>query len=152
MKKTCLFLLGVIAVLPACQTTSKMAWQYYDECASQHSKFQEMVACGKHARNMGCVADNTCGERGNALVRYSDSLVASIKLGELSEPEAQRKWIEYRTAEENAYIQDVSAERARLSAINSSQALRDAVAQQSTPIFSPRPVNCVPLGAGFSCF
>src|SRR5687768_11256824 len=113
MKNFRLLLLCPLVLFSSACVTGQTAWQYYDQCANQHSSFEKMVACGKQARTEGCALNNTCSARGDALVQYADSLVISVKSKELSEAEARRRWIEYRTAEENAYSQDLNAALAR---------------------------------------
>ena len=137
-----IYILLVVATLflTACQTTGKTSWQYYDECSLRHEAFSEMVLCGKETRAIGCAENNTCSARGNALVQYADSLVTSIKAGEISEPEARRQWLEYRTAEENAYTEDLNAQRARrAAAINS---MPNTPPKQTTCIGTSMSVNC----------
>lgn len=99
--------------LSACQT-GKTAWQYYDECAKIHTSFVETMKCGKKTRNETCEVQNTCSDRGNALVLYTDSLVTSVRSKEMSEAEATRKWVEYRTAEQNSYMQSRAAATAAI--------------------------------------
>lgn len=82
--------------LSGCAT--KPAWQYYDECAAQNLPFAAMVECGKQKRTAYCQSGGACSADGNAVVAYADSLVQSVNRREMSEAEAQRKWIEFRMA------------------------------------------------------
>jgi hypothetical protein len=91
------FALAAAAAISSC-AANKSAWQHYDECATQYPSFADMVACGKQRRTTYCEANRNCSDDGNAVVMYADSLVQSVRRHELSEPEAQRKWIEFRTA------------------------------------------------------
>jgi hypothetical protein len=88
---------AMVAALCSCAPL-KSAWTHYDECAMQNSRFADMVSCGKAHRLAYCEEHSECSADGNAVVMYADSLVQSVNRHELSEPEAQRKWIEFRTA------------------------------------------------------
>jgi hypothetical protein len=81
---------------------------FYDQCGSQHSSFVAMAQCGKANRNAWCQANNACSDNGNAIVVYADSLVVSVKNHELTEAEAQRRWIEFRMAQVNAAQQQAA--------------------------------------------
>jgi hypothetical protein len=83
----------------------KNVFQHYDECAVENSSFAAMVACGKQRRTIYCQEHKSCSANGNAFVAYADSLVISVNRHEMSEAEAQRKWIEFRTAQLNAQRQ-----------------------------------------------
>jgi hypothetical protein len=76
----------------------KAAWEHYDECAVETSSFQAMVACGKQKRTAYCQAESNCTADGNAVVMYADSLNQSVTNKEMTEAEAARRWIEFRTA------------------------------------------------------
>jgi hypothetical protein len=97
-----LVLLALICILASASLSGcappKTAWSHYDECATQNLPFADMVACGKAHRTAYCEEHHDCSADGNAVVMYADSLVQSVNRHELSEAEAQRKWIEFRTA------------------------------------------------------
>jgi len=76
------------------------AWAAYDACANEAS-FHAMVTCGKSNRQTGCEANRSCSAEGDAIVAYADSLDQSVQRHEISEPEARRKWIEFRMARAN---------------------------------------------------
>ena len=94
------FLACLIAVcgagLPGC-TVQKAAWEHYDECAQQNLSFAAMAACGKQRRAAFCAANSTaCSPAGEAVVEYADRLAQSVSRHEMSEAEAQRKWMAFR--------------------------------------------------------
>jgi hypothetical protein len=76
------------------------AISHYDACAAQTSSFKEMIECGRRSRNAACQAEGACSSGGNSIVAYGDTLVASVDAKEMSEPEARRRWIEFKMAEE----------------------------------------------------
>jgi uncharacterized protein YecT (DUF1311 family) len=92
------------SVLFGCATAAapKMAWQHYDECSSETTSFRAMVACGKQRRLAYCQEHRNCDAVGDSLVQYADSLVRSIDSKEMTEAEAQRKWIEFKMTQVNA--------------------------------------------------
>jgi hypothetical protein len=96
--------LAVLCLAPALAGCfgGKSAVAYYDECSQQTSSFTAMAACGKQRRNAVCQPDNSCSRDGDAMVAYADSLVASVSTRTMSEPEAQRKWIEFKMARQDA--------------------------------------------------
>jgi hypothetical protein len=85
-----------------CATTHPSAVSFYDSCAKQSASFVDTAACGKLNRNNYCEAHNICSADGDTFVQYADSLVKSVQNHELSDSEAQRKWIEFKTAQLNA--------------------------------------------------
>ena len=118
----CVLLSGCIA------TTA--AWEHYDECSLEHKSFVKMVECGKDRRNAYCAPTNNCSASGNSIVQYADSLVASVKAKEITEEEARRKWIEFKTNEENELSRRISS---------SSSSVRT-------------PVSCQTIGNYTQCF
>jgi uncharacterized protein YecT (DUF1311 family) len=94
-----------LPLLMAACAANKTAIQHYDECAVENSSFEAMVACGKQRRTAYCQEHNNCSADGNAFVAYADSLVASVNRHEMTEAEAQRRWIEFRTAQVNTQRQ-----------------------------------------------
>jgi hypothetical protein len=83
------------AVLSGCYAP-RAAWEHYDDCAKQNLSFVDMVACGKQRRTAFCEADHSCAPEGDAVVTYADGLAQSVSRHEMSEAEAQRKWIAFR--------------------------------------------------------
>jgi hypothetical protein len=126
-----IFALGLAAALCSC-AANKSAWQHYDECATQNLSFADMVACGKQRRATYCEPNHTCSDEGNAIVMYADSLVQSVSRRELSEPEARRKWIEFRMA--RADTQKQLAVQAAAAAARSA------------------PTTCTTIGATTNCY
>jgi hypothetical protein len=39
-----------LPLLSSCASAPKPAWAHYDDCATETSSFQQMVACGKQRR------------------------------------------------------------------------------------------------------
>jgi hypothetical protein len=96
--------LALLMLLAGCAASSPppLAFTFYDSCSNVNTSFSDMVACGKSARNSYCEAHNSCSPGGNAVVLYADSLVKSEKNHEMTEGEAQRRWVEFRMAQLNA--------------------------------------------------
>lgn len=106
----CLLFLGNCA---AQEAAPKLAWQHYDECADTTSSFVAMVDCGKQKRAAYCqTIGDRCGGNGASVVAYADSLATSLMRREILEPEARRKWIEFRMTQANAYGQREISEAA----------------------------------------
>jgi hypothetical protein len=126
--------LAVLVVLPlgGCATTYKSALAFYDECAAENSSFEAAVACGKQRRNAYCQEHNSCSANGNAFVTYADSLVVSVNQHEMTEAEAQRKWIEFRTAQVNNQ--------------------RQLAMQAAAVAAASAPTTCIRNGAVTNCF
>ena len=111
---------------------NKTVVEHYDECALAQPSFRAMIACGKQRRNTYCQAEKGCSADGNAFVAYGDSLVASVDRGEISEAEAQRKWIEFRSAQLNAH--------------------RQLAAQNAAAAAASRPRTCYRNGNYVNCY
>ncbi|WP_428492183.1 hypothetical protein [Rhodopila sp.] len=96
-------LLFFVVMLSACATKPlPPVWSFYDQCAQSTASFVAMAECGKANRYAFCTAHNVCSSAGNAFVLYTDSLITSTKDHEMSEAEAQRKWVEFRMSQQNA--------------------------------------------------
>lgn len=132
-------LLALVAgvLLSACSGGSKTAWQHYDECSGQTSSFRDMVACGKQRRAEYCRQKEQCGSIGESMVAYADSLVQSIDRGEMSEPQAQRLWIEFKTKVEQQQRQEI-AQRQTTNAVRA--------------LAIPSPTTCYPMGNAVTCY
>ncbi len=81
------------------------AISFYDNCAKQGGSFVEMASCGKLNRNSYCESKNLCSADGNAFVLYTDGLAKAVANHEMSEAQAQIKWVEFRNAQLNALRQ-----------------------------------------------
>jgi hypothetical protein len=92
-------------LLAGCTSSYIPAWTFYDQCAQQTSSFAAIASCGETKRNDYCKAHNNCTANDNSFVAYTDSLVKSVKHGDMTEEEARRKWIEFRANQVNAYQQ-----------------------------------------------
>jgi hypothetical protein len=102
----------ITLLLAGCSSGVKHAWEHYDECSGQ--SFVAMVDCGKAKRTAMCLQTQACDAAGNSIVLYADSLAASVKAGSIAEPEAQRRWIEFKMARSDAE-RSVMLQRAALS-------------------------------------
>src|SRR5450756_2127496 len=105
------FGLAILLLLISCGPSNKLAWEHYDECSAQNLGFVAMVECGKQKRTAWCDAQRACGAEGNAVVAYADSLASSVERREMTEPEAQRRWIEFRSSQVGA-VRQLAAQRA----------------------------------------
>lgn len=106
------FGLAILLLLISCGPSNKLAWEHYDECSVQNLGFVAMVECGKQKRTAWCEAQPTsCGAEGNAVVAYAGSLATSVERREMTEPEAQRRWIEFRSSQVGA-VRQLAAQRA----------------------------------------
>jgi hypothetical protein len=74
------------------------AYEQFDACEATTSSFAAKVACGKERRAAYCQAQGACSSEGNAVIAYANALVQSINAKTMTEPEAQRKWIEFKLA------------------------------------------------------
>ncbi len=126
MKHLLAFALLLAAPLSACAPAKPQAWSFYDQCAEQAQSFLAMAECGRRNITAYCQANHDCSPNDNSFVLYTDSLVRSIKNGEMTEAEAQRRWIEFRMAQVNAYQQRIQS--------------------------APRPVTCFGNGPFLDCF
>jgi hypothetical protein len=116
--------------LSGCLTAQPPAWAHFDACANE-ATFHAMVTCGKVNRQTACEANRNCSADGNAVVAYADSLDQSVQRHEMSEPEARRKWIEFRMSRSNEQRQAAQAAA--------------ATAAASAPVF------CTPIGNSTIC-
>ena len=90
---------GLGVLLAGC-VGQRPAWEHYDACSTQTAGFAAMAECGKRSRNAECAANSACSNNGNAIVLYADSLAASVRSGEMSQAEATRRWLEYRSTQQ----------------------------------------------------
>lgn len=90
--------LVVALVLGACGqgTVFKSVLDHYDECAARGGGFPAIADCGKKNRTAYCEELKLCSANGDSVVAYADSLAASVHTREISDPEAMRRWIEFR--------------------------------------------------------
>jgi hypothetical protein len=102
-----LVILGLLAsaVLNGC-AMPRPAWQYYDQCVAETSNFSQLLACGKRRRFAACTNSfQGCSAEGNSVVMYADSLLLSIGNHEITEAEAERRWIEFKSQRADALRQ-----------------------------------------------
>src|SRR6478752_3962673 len=122
-----------VCVLTLCDCGKTLpAWTHYDECSNATSSFRDMVACGKQRRTAYCQKKNNCSADGNMVVMYADSLAVSVDRREMSEAEAQRRWIEFRTARVDQQ--------------------RQLAAAQAAAAAASGPTRCVTSGAVTNCY
>jgi hypothetical protein len=98
----------IVFPLAGCLTAGVPAYEHYDACASQ-ATFHAMVTCGKSNRQAACETNRNCSTDGDAVVAYADSLDQSVQRREISEPDARRRWIEFRMARANERRQAIQA-------------------------------------------
>jgi hypothetical protein len=97
-----IFLISTIVLISGC-AAQKTAWDHYDDCAAQTSTFQAMADCGKRARLAACQSSfSGCSDIGNSIVQYADALSQSVANREMTEAEAKRKFIEFKTTQAQA--------------------------------------------------
>jgi hypothetical protein len=133
MSRCALALVGITLMalsLAGCLTAQPLAWEHFDACANEPT-FHAMVTCGKRNRQTMCEANRNCSPDGNAIVAYAESLDQSVQRRQMSEPEARRRWIEFRMARSN---EERQAEQAAA-----------AAAAASGPVF------CTPIGNSTIC-
>jgi outer membrane murein-binding lipoprotein Lpp len=114
-------ILGIVALgaalLAGCSArTTQTAWSHYDQCSAQTSSFAAMVACGKQNRTEVCQREKACSEVGDAVVAYADSLALSVAAKTMTEPEAQRKWIEFKLSRSDERRREMMAAAAAAAA------------------------------------
>jgi hypothetical protein len=88
-----------------CAGRPESALSFYDTCSDKAGSFSEMAACGKANRQAYCQDGgrrSVCSADGNALVSYADALAKAVANHEMSEAQAQMKWVEFRNAQVNA--------------------------------------------------
>jgi hypothetical protein len=119
-------------LLAGCSSSEISPIAFYDQCTPGAPSFLATIECGTANRNAACQANNNCGPNGNAITAYATSLATSIRNRELTETEAQRRWIEFRMDQINAMRQ---------------QALQ---AEAVSALTFPR--NCYRTGPYLDCF
>jgi hypothetical protein len=134
--KLALFLVGVLSLGGCVSTQQKASWDHYDECSLQTKSFTSMVACGKQNRMAYCQAQGECSSHGNSIVQYADTLSQSVARKEMTETEAQRRWIEFKTAQINA--------------VNQNQATLAGASMIAASASGPR--TCTTIGSVTNCF
>lgn len=87
---------AVAGALTGC-AHSLVVWEYYDQCALEDSSFLAMAECGRRKRLAECAPTNTCSPEGTMFMRYVDSLALSVSKKELTEAEAMRRYLEYKS-------------------------------------------------------
>jgi hypothetical protein len=99
-----LFLIPVIALISGC--AQKSAWEHYDECSADTTSFQKMAECGKQRRMAYCQSSlSGCTDIGNSIMQYADALSQSVANHEMTEAEAKRRFIEFKTGQAQALRQ-----------------------------------------------
>jgi hypothetical protein len=90
---TGLWLVSLTGCLTAPSSVS--AWEYFDACPEQ-TPFHDWVTCGKVNRQAACDTSRNCSPGANTIVAYAEGLDQSVQRHEITEPEARRKWVEFR--------------------------------------------------------
>ena len=96
-------------------------WEHFDACPDQ-AAFHAWVACAKERRQAACDTGR-CSSSSTVVVAYVDKLDQAVQRREMTEPEARRKWIQFRQERE---VRNDSSDRV---------ALDKAVAATSSPVF-----------------
>jgi len=101
MLSRCLIVLlfPIPLMISGCVASQKTAWDHYDECATETSSFRTMADCGKQRRLAYCQDNRNCGDIGNSVVQYADALSQSVANREMTEAEARRRFIEFKTTQ-----------------------------------------------------
>lgn len=107
---------AVSAVVLCCCARTMASYEHYDSCAAQTASFIAMVECGKQKRTAYCQEKNECSPTGNSIVAYADSLATSVKAKQMTEAEAQRRWIEFKLARSESDRQAAIATAAAIAA------------------------------------
>jgi hypothetical protein len=131
-----LFVVGLLSLGGCVSTQQKASWDHYDECSSQTKTFTAMVECGKQKRMAYCQAEGECSSHGNSVIQYADTLSQSVARKEMTETEAQRRWIEFKTAQINA--------------VNQNQATLAGASMVAASASGPR--TCTTIGSITNCF
>jgi hypothetical protein len=92
-----LWLVSLTGCLTAPSNAS--AWEYFDACPEQ-TPFHDWVTCGKLNRQAACETSRSCAPGTTTIVTYAEGLDQSVQRHEMSEPEARRKWVEFRKERE----------------------------------------------------
>ena len=100
MKEYFLILISMISV-GGC-ASNKAAYEHYDACAKANLSFRETITCGKERRTEYCKSASNCRPEGDAIVLYADTLVQAVDRHEMTENQAQLRWIEYRNGRSDA--------------------------------------------------
>lgn len=97
MKKL-FIILSLPMILFSCEMTNQepviSAYEHYDNCSIIHDDFIEMIACGKERRNNYCQSIDECSVSGNNFVKSGDILVKQVLANEITENEAQLRFLE----------------------------------------------------------
>jgi hypothetical protein len=117
---------------------AKGAIEHYDACMAEGGSFQAMAACGKAARMAGCRGSIPgCSESGNALMHYADALSAQVARRKMTDAEAMRRFVEFKTAQ--------------LRAVGQEQAQAAASLPAAAPDTASGPVTCTRAGHATAC-
>jgi hypothetical protein len=110
--------LSMCAILMGCAVLPKglrpvQAFDHYDACAKTYTAFIDMAACGKKARQADCTTSFLfgCSREGDVVVQYADALAASVKGNEMTDLQAQKRWIEFKSEQLNAWAAAAAARK-----------------------------------------
>jgi hypothetical protein len=93
--------LGAVSLAGCLTTTASVSpWEHFDAC-TDNATFHQWVTCAKQKRQAACEASRNCSPT-NTIVAYADSLDESVQRREITDPEARRKFLEYRMEREAA--------------------------------------------------
>jgi hypothetical protein len=116
-----------------CATTPKKdLFAHYDECHGPGISFVAMVDCSKAKRAAYCRAEQICSPTGDLAMAYADTLAQSVAARAMTEPEVERRWIEFRLA-------------------RTDEARREAL-RRATIAAGAGPITCARTSATTTCF
>jgi hypothetical protein len=100
------------ASLAGCLTeaTNISVWAHFDAC-NDRSSFHEWVECAKLNRDALCSTGRACSLGFPDVIFYAESLDLAVQRRQISEPEARRKWAEYRADRDRAEVRARDAAR-----------------------------------------
>jgi phage/plasmid primase-like uncharacterized protein len=91
--------LGAVSLTGCLTTTASVpVWEHFDACPEQ-TAFHDWVTCAKQRRQAAC-DESRCSASSSQVVAYVDGLDQAVQRHELTEPEARRKWNDYRRERE----------------------------------------------------
>jgi hypothetical protein len=94
----------LLALLPAALSVSggTTVVEHYDACMAEGGSFQAVAACGKARQLAACSGTLAgCSATRTAIMQYADTLSAQVANREITDAEAMRRFIEFKTTQLN---------------------------------------------------
>jgi hypothetical protein len=103
--------LGTIS-LAGCLTEAANlpVWAHFDACKDRGT-FHELVECAKLNREAVCFTGRACSLGFPDVIYYAEALDLAVQRRQISEPEARRRWAEYRADRDRTEAQARDAPR-----------------------------------------